>query len=180
MINPFTIQSKISRLQQDVLTPLYTMHPEQAKMDHGWLLVLTGRVIEANRTFLEELAASNLVAAVFKIVKLLGGAGDLTEDDFDRFTSYINDGGLKAMVAMLLASDKEKTFVAELKSLPPEIRANASAMLKKSASLHHDFIRGYFKEQHGDFQAAPAKLRENFKKSEQFILRLASLASKYS
>lgn len=180
MINPFTIKAKISKLQEEVLTPLYTMHAKQENMDHSWLLVMTGRVIESNRGFLEELARSSLVATVFKIVKLLGGAGGLTEEDFIRFTSYINDGGLKAMVNMLLAADKEKTFIAELGELPPAISQNASSMLTKSASLHKDFITSFFQRQHGGYQTTPAKLRQNFENSQTFILRLATLAKKFS
>lgn len=176
MINPFTIQSKISKLQQEVLLPLYTMHPDQEKTEHEWLLVLTGRTIENNRPFLEEIAQSSLVAAVFKIVKLLGGAEELTEADFARFRSYVNAGGLKAMVKMLLATNKTKAFVTELRQLPLSNRQNAHQMLTKSAVLHQQFITGYFKEQYGNIQATPAKLVANFEKSTEFINSLAIIA----
>ena len=176
MINPFTIHGKISRLQQEVLLPLYTMHPEQETTQHEWLLTLTGRVIEKNRKFIEERATSSLGAAVFKIVKLLGGAEGLTEADFERFTSYVKAGGLQAMVKMLLAADKQKVFLSELGNLPQANRLNAPQMLRKSADLHRDFIRGFFKEQYGSLQNTPAKLIANFEKSTEFILLLASLA----
>lgn len=176
MINPFTVHSKIQKLQQDVLQALYTMHPQQGKVDFDWLLVMTGRVIETNRPFMEELAESQLVATVFKIVKLLGGADNLTHGDFESFTSYVNDGGLKAMVTMLLAADKEKAFTRELKNLPPHIRQNAHRMLTKSATLHQEFIRSYLTEQYGRLEAAPGQLIINYEKSTDFILRLSSLA----
>jgi len=178
MVNPFTIQSKISRLQQEVLSPLYTMHPAQETVGHEWLLTLTGRVIEKNRKFLEEIATSKLVATVFKIVKLLGGADGLSEADFKRFTLYVNAGGLRAMVKMLLAADKQKIFLSELRTLSAVNRNNAPQMLKKSAELHRDFIRGFFKEQYGHVKNTPAKLVDNFEKSNAFILQLASLAEK--
>jgi len=176
MINPFTLNSRISRLQNEVLEPLYTMHPAQETSQHEWLLTLTGRVIEQNRRFLEEIAASSLIAAVFKIVKLLGGAEGLTQADFDRFTSYVNAGGIKAMVTMLLAADKQHVFLAELRNLPEPNRMNAPQMLQKSADLHRDFIRGYFKEQYGSLQQTPDKLLANFEKSTEFITCLAALA----
>lgn len=180
MVNPFTIQSKIHKLQQEVLAPLYTMHPEQETVGHEWLLTLTGRVIEKNRKFLEEIAASRLVATVFKIVKLLGGADGLSEADFERFTSYVNAGGLRAMVKMLLAADKQTTFLSELKTLPAVNRNNAPQMLKKSAELHHDFIKDFFKEQYGNVKNTPTKLVDNFDKANEFILQLAALADAYS
>ncbi len=177
MINPFTIQQKISKLQQKVLQPLYRMYKDQEEMQHEWLLVMTGRVIASNQQFIEELTRSRLVAAVFKIVKLLGGADNLTESDFARFTSYVNEGGIKSMVKMLLAANKEKMFVMELKELPQHNRENAQQMLTKSATLHHEFITGFFKQQYGSIQATPAKLIANFEKSTDFINRLAFLAA---
>lgn len=176
MVNPFTIQSRISKLQQEVLAPLYTMHQEQEQMEFDWLLVLTGRIIEANRSFLEEIASSKLVAAAFKIVKMLGGAPSLTSDDFDRFTRYINDGGIRAMTRMLLAADKEQTFKQELQHLPAQVKNNAPLMLSKAVVLHQEFIRHYFREQYGSEAKTPDKLTDNFQKATLFIQRLADLA----
>jgi len=158
------------------LHPLYTMHPEQETSQHEWLLAQTGRVIEKNRKFIEEIATSSLVATVFKIVKLLGGAENLTEADFKRFTSYVNAGGIKAMVIMLLAADKQQVFLTELRNLPLANRKNAPQMLHKSASLHQEFIRKFFKEQYGSLQNTPVKLITNFEKSTEFIIHLATLA----
>ena len=94
------------------------MYAGQEDTDHAWLLVETGRAIAAHQGYIEELCRSRLVAVIFKIVKLKGGADQLTEEDFDRFTSYVNDGGIRVMIKMLLSPDKEKTFVAELLLLP--------------------------------------------------------------
>jgi hypothetical protein len=116
------------------------------------------------------------VAVIFKIVKLLGGADQLTEQDFDRFTSYVNDGGIEAMIKMLLAADKQKTFISELQNLPVDVRKNAPLMLKKSAELHKDFITGFFKENYGSISQVPPKLMDNFQKSNSFIERLTLLA----
>ena len=69
MFNPFTAQAKISRIQQDVLRPLYTMYAGQEDTDHAWLLVETGRAIAAHQGYIEELCRSRLVAVIFKIVK---------------------------------------------------------------------------------------------------------------
>lgn len=176
MFNPFTAQAKISRIQQDVLHPLYTRYSGQEKSEHAWLLVETGRAIAAHQRYIEEVCASRLVAAIFKIVKLLGGADQLTEEDFARFTAYVNDGGIKAMIKMLLSSEKEKTFVYELRQLPADVQKNAPQMLVKSKDLHHDFITGFFKENYGSLQTTPAKLQENFAQSDDFIARLALLA----
>jgi hypothetical protein len=178
MINLFTIQTKIERLQQEVLEPLYTMHQTQKESQHDWLLAQTGKVIEANRPFLEELSTSRLIATVFKIVKLFGGADQLTHEDFSRFTSYVTEGGLKAMVKMLLAAEKEKIFLAELQRLPVQIQENAQSMLNKSAMLHEDFVSGYFKQKYGSLESTPEKLLDNCQKSTAFIRRLANLASK--
>jgi len=177
MINPFTAQIKVDKLQKEVLGPLYVEDKGQEDASHEWLLVLTGRVIADNQSFIEEICSSRFIAVIFKIVKLLGGADQLTEDDFDRFTSYVNDGGIRAMVKMLLAADKEKTFLVELQGLPLRVRDNAPQMLRKAAELHHDFISGFFREQYGSAQV-PAKLLSNFKDSDGFLKRLAKLAAK--
>lgn len=178
MINPFTLQSKILKLQQDVLQPLYTMHSSQEKGRHDWLMAETAKVIERNRGFLEEVSRSSFIAAIFTIVKLFGGADQLSHDDFNRFTRYVNDGGLEAMVKMLMSVDKEKTFLEELASLPRHIRENAPLMLTKSAELHEDFIEGYFRQQYGGLEATPFKLQDNRLKSTTFIQNLAAIAEK--
>lgn len=164
-------------MQQDVLRPLYTMHKDQATAPHGWLLAETGRAIARHRHYIEEVCASRLVAVIFKVIKFLGGAEQLTAEDFTRFTSYVNDGGIKAMIAMLLATDKEAIFVDELRRLPEQVRANAPQMLAKAKCLHTDFINGFFCETFGSLDNTPAKLRENFIQSREFIARLAQLAS---
>lgn len=177
MINPFTAQAEISRIQQDVLRPLYTMYSGQEAAPHAWLLAETGRAIAGHRRYIEEVCASRLVAVIFKIVKFLGGAEQLTAEDFARFTSYVNDGGLSAMIKMLLAVDKEATFVEELRHLPEQVRANAAPMLAKAKSLHTDFITGFFQETFGSVEATPPKLRENFIRSHDFMNRLVQLAT---
>jgi len=176
MINPFTAAGKVKEIQQEVLKPLYTMYPEQESTEFSWLLVETGRAISRHQPFIEEVCRSQLVAIIFKIIKLLGGADQLNEEDFARFTNYANDGGIKAMVKMLLSTNKEKTFVDELKGLPVHVRENAPPMLTKSRSLHSDFITGFFEETHGSVEKTPQKLRTNFNKSDEFIGRLAALA----
>jgi hypothetical protein len=177
MVNPFTAGTKIRTIQQDVLRPLYTMYPGQETAKFSWLLVETGRAISLHRPFMEEVCRSQLVAIIFKIIKLFGGADQLTEEDFTRFTAYVNDGGIKAMVKMLLSVDKEKTFIDELAELPLHVRKNAPPMLEKSKILHSDFITGFFKEMHGSVEKTPPKLRDNFTKSDDFIYRLAFLAA---
>ncbi len=177
MINPFTAQAEISRIQQDVLRPLYTMYLGQDAAPHAWLLAETGRAIADHRQYIEEVCNSRLVAIVFKIIKFLGGAEQLTAEDFARFTSYVNDGGIQAMIAMLLAVDKENTFVEELRGLPDHVRANAAPMLAKAKDLHTDFIYGFFQESFGSVENTPSKLRDNFAKSREFMHRLVQLAS---
>lgn len=176
MINPFTAGSKIRNIQQDVLGPLYSLYPGQDEAEHGELLAETGRAISNHQPFIEEVCSSRIVAVIFKIVKVLGGADQLTEEDFNRFTSYVNDGGIEAMIKMLLSQDKEKTFVDELRRLPEHVRQNAPLMLTKSQTLHSDFITGFFRENYGTLENAPQKLKENFSLSDDFIKRLASLA----
>lgn len=176
MINIFTIQARISRMQRDVLRPLYSVYPGYEAASHYWLLAETGRAIRLHQEYIESLCRSRLVAMVFKIVKFLGGADRLTEEDFVRFTSYVNDGGLGAMVAMLLAADKEQVFQAELQRLPFHIQRNAPPMLKKSVELHEDFISGFFRETYGSLDRTPAKLRDNCAESRRFISRLVNLA----
>ena len=176
MVNPFTAQAKIASIQRDVLRPLYTLYPGHEVLAHEWLLAETGRAIMTHQAYIEELCLSRLVALVFKIVKFLGGAEQLTEEDFARFTSYVNDGGIRAMVKMLLAADKETTFVNELQTLPVHVQENAPLMLAKSISLHGDFINGFFREMFGSLEATPARLRENYALSRKFICRLVALA----
>lgn len=177
MVNPFTVQTRINTIQQDVLKPLYTMQPGCEQKSHAWLLVETGRAIARHQPYMEELCASSLVSAAFKVIKFFGGADQLTRDDFHHFTSYVNDGGIKAMVKMLLSVNKEKTFVEELRSLPPRVRNNAPKMLEKSSALHTDFITGYLQENYGDVQKSPGKILDNFEKSRKFIDTLARLAA---
>ena len=80
------------------------------------------------------------------------------------------------MIAMLLAADKETTFVEELRRLPDHVRANAVPMLAKAKSLHTDFITGFFQESFGSIDNTPGKLRDNFVRSREFINRLVQLA----
>ncbi len=179
MINPFTVGTRIKEIQQDVLHPLYVMYPGQEQADHDQLLAETGRAIASHQQFIEEISRSGLVAFIFKIITLFGGADQLTEEDFNRFTSYVNDGGIKAMVTMLLSSDREKVFVAELAQLDSNIRKNAAPMLAKSRDLHRDFISGFFNETYGSLQKTPQKLQDNFAGSDDFIHKLSLLADKY-
>jgi len=177
VINPFTVSSKVKTIQNEVLSPLYSMYPGQEQAEFNELLAETGKVISNHQQFFEEVSSSSLVAFIFKIVKMFGGADELTEEDFARFTSYVNDGGLKAMVAMLLSEEKEKSFVDELARLDSQVRENAAPMLAKSRDLHHDFINGYFVETFGSLAETPQKLRDNFHRSEKFIRTLSELAS---
>lgn len=176
MINPFTLQHKIHKFQQDVLGPLYTMHQNQKNAEHDWLLVQTGKVIDENESFLVELSRSSLVATVFAIVKFFGGADELSNEDFNRFTSYVREGGLKAMVKMLLTEEKEKTFLAELQRLPTHIQKNAQSMLSKSSLLHENYVTEFFMQNYSSLEATPKKLIDNCQKSTSFIDRLAELA----
>jgi len=176
MINIFTIQAKINRMQQEALRPLYTVYPGYEAALHDRLLAETGRAIEIHQGYIEELCRSRLVAMVFKIVKFLGGADRLTEEDFTRFTSYVNDGGIEAMVKMLLAADKEQSFAGELRRLPSHVQHNAPSMLNKSVGLHEDFITGFFRETYGSLNRTPARLRDNSAETRRFICRLVVLA----
>ena len=178
MMNPFTVGSRIKEIQQDVLRPLYVMYPGQEDADYDRLLAETGRVIGSHQGFIEEMSRSSLLAFIFKIIKLFGGADQLSEEDFNRFTSYVNDGGLTAMVTMLLSEDREQTFVDELAKLDIAIRRNAAPMLAKSRDLHRDFITGFFQETYGSLQNTPQKLRDNFARSDAFIHNLSLLAGK--
>ena len=180
MLNPFTLQSKIRKLRKEVLGPLYTMHEDEEKSQHSWLLHLTGKKIEEHRLFIEELSQSRLLAVAFSIIKILGGADNLSNEDFDRFSSYVRNGGIKAMVKMLLSTDKEKAFIAELRSLPAGTRQNAPAMLAKSATLHEEYMIDYFKQSYGSLKATPPKLFENSQQSTAFIAKLTDLAQKHS
>lgn len=175
MINPFTVAGKIEQIQKDVLEPLYGT-PEQEHVEFDSLLRSTGEVIAKYQDFFLEVSSSSLVAMIFKIIKLFGGADGLTEEDFSRFTSYVNDGGLQAMITMLKSDDKEQTFVEELGRLDAEVRTNAAPMLTKSRELHSDFIQGYLIDNYGSVADAPEEIQENFSKSDAFISRLAGLA----
>ena len=176
MINPFTVASTITTIQTEVLRPLYTVQEDTKQLSFEQLLVKTGQVIATHQNFITEVCSSSLVALIFKIVKLFGGADSLTEDDFDRFTSYVNDGGLKAMITMLQANDKERIFMEELQQLDKHVRDNAAPMLIKSRKLHQEFITGFFIEKYGSLEQTPQILQENFSQSDTFIGHLADLA----
>ncbi len=174
MVNPFTLHTKISKIQQEVLDPLYT---SQNSFKHEWLLAETGRVVEKHKNYIEELCRSRLISAIFKVVKLLGGADRLTVNDFDRFTGYVNKGGLQAMIKMLVSVDKERSFKEELKRLPKHVQANAPDMLQKSRLLHKDFINSYLKQSFGDIKSTPQNLQDNFTHTDLFIGKLVLLAT---
>lgn len=176
MINVFTLHGKIQQIQKDVLCPMYTVYPDYEIRDHSELLKTTGWAIKAHKDYIEELCNSRLIAAIFAIVKYLGGADQLTSEDFDRFTGYVKEGGLNAMIAMLLDDDKMKIFVDEIKRLPLNIQQNAPAMLKKAEKLHRDFIFTFFRQNHYRVNLTPKKLYDNFLKSEEFIKVLIILA----
>lgn len=174
MVNPFTLYNKISKIQQEVLDPLYI---SQNSYKHEWLLAETGRVVDKHKKYIEELCSSRLIATIFKVVKMLGGADRLTVSDFDRFTGYVNEGGLQAMVKMLVSVDKEKSFQEELKRLPRHVQSNAPDMLQKAKLLHKDFINSFFKQSFGDTKTTPQKLQDNFKSTDDFIGKLVQLAA---
>lgn len=176
MINPFTVSGKIKQIQNDVLHPLYTVQDDDKQPSYEDLLGKTGQAIARHQPFIEEVSSSTLVALIFTIVKLFGGADSLTEKDFQRFTSYVNDGGLQAMITMLLATDKDKVFTEELGQLDRHIRENAAPMLKKSRELHREFISGFFLEKYGSLEQTPQELQKNFSRSDAFIKHLSELA----
>lgn len=173
MVNPFTLQSKIHRMQEEVLRPLYG---DDSEFEHEWLLAETGRAIARHKKFIEGLCHSTLISVIFSVIKLLGGAEQLTEDDFKRFTSYVNDGGLDSMIAMLLDAEKEKCFINELKLLPRSIQENAPAMLIKAKVLHKDFIARYFDEIFGSNSRVPQKMRDNYLHTDNFLETLVGHA----
>jgi hypothetical protein len=175
MINPFTIAGKIEQIQKEVLAPLYGSR-QLDNEEFPQLLARTGEIIAKHQGFFEEVSRSSLVAMIFKIIKLFGGAEALTEDDFTRFTSYVNDGGLRAMVTMLKSNNMESTFVEELGRLDEHVRQNAAPMLSKSRELHHDFIHGFLSDVYGSPANSPAKIQENFAEADGFIKSLADLA----
>lgn len=179
MLNPFTAQTKVRQIQKEVLQPLYTMYPGQQNSEHGQLLAETGEAIARHREFIHSVCNSLLVSILFSVVKLLGGAEQLTREDFDRFTSYVNDGGIDAMLAMLAATDKEEVFLEELATLPAHVQHNAPLMLARANCLHGDFIKDYFNKSYGSYQQTPKVLKDNFEQSTAFIAKLTSLAQQF-
>ncbi len=178
MINPFAVAGKITTIQQEVLAPLYGTSAQYEDTPFALRLAETGRVIDRHQQFFEEVSRSSLVAMIFKIIQMFGGADGLTEQDFSRFTSYVNDGGLQAMIAMLKSDNMEKTFVDELTKLASHVLENAPPMLEKSRELHQDFIQGYLSDEYGSFAQSPKRLQQNFLLADEFILRLAELSRK--
>jgi hypothetical protein len=146
MINPLTLYSKIMRMQKEVMKPLYGNHPSYAHVNHDKLLLLTGKAIAPHVALIHEVCSSPFIAVYFKCIKLIGGAPQLTEDDFERFTNYVKDGGLEAMLRMLEAEHKFNTFSDELAVLPQRVRDNAELMLTKSKVLHTDFVIAYLRK----------------------------------
>ena len=179
MINPFKAQAQVRQIQHDVLQPLYTMYPGQHDSNHEQLLAETGEAIARHKDFIHAVCSSLLVSIIFNVVKLLGGAEQLTRGDFDRFTSYVNDGGIDAMLAMLESNDKDGTFLKELATLPPRVQQNAPLMLARANGLHGDFIRDYFSKAYGSLDATPVELIHNFEQSTAFIARLTVLAQQF-
>lgn len=177
MINPLTLYSKIQQLQLDVLGPLYIDHTNQMKT-HDELLRFTGKSIEPWKGFIEDVFNSTFVKLAFKVVKALGFADQLTKEDFQRFTNYVNDGGLDAMLNMLKCVDMEKAFMEELAMLPPEIQLNAPIMLEKARVLHQDYILGYLQKKYGPAKFIPSILLRRQRETDEFIEKLAKLAHK--
>lgn len=175
MLNFFTLQNKVGTLQKDVLGPLYTVHNLQGK-PHKDLLYLTGEQIAKYRIFIEEVFNSTVVWLAFKVVKILGGAASLSEDDFNHFTGYIKAGGLDSMLAMLEADDMFKAFSVELLKLPPEVQADAPYMLKRAQKLHMEFIDAYFKREWGSVDDVCPELIKRQVETNQFIGKLIILA----
>lgn len=175
MLNFFTLQNKVSALQRDVLGPLYTVHNLQGK-SHQDLLYLTGEQVSKYKNFIEEVFDSTIVWLAFKVVKILGGAASLSEDDFKHFTGYIKAGGLDSMLAMLEADDMFETFSSELLKLPPEVQADAHHMLKRAQKLHTEFIDAYFKREWGSVDEVCPELIKRQVETNQFIGKLIILA----
>ncbi len=175
MINPITLYTKITRIQKEVLAPLYTTH-SRMKEDHSILLEITGRSIMEHESYIEDVCNSKFIRLCFNIIKKLGGCKDLHIDDFDRFTNYVKDGGLTAMMVMLKSNDKEQAFVDELDKLPKRVRENAHAMLLKSRWLHEDFVTEFLTKEYGAFEVVPDILTEHLKLTNLFMDGLIELA----
>lgn len=175
MINPLTLYSKIMKIQKEVMLPLYGNHPGYVKVDHDILLKLVGKRIEPHVEFIHELCNSKFIAVAFKFIKLIGGAPQLTEEDFERFTNYVKDGGVEAMLVMLDADDKFKAFSAELERLPQRVRNNAELMLTKSKVLHEEFVEEYLRKEYKTVKNASVPLRR-LAETDLFIERLIQLS----
>lgn len=173
MINVFTLPGKIKDIQLDVLGPLYIDHSHQDK-DHDELLRFTGKSIGMHKVFIEDVCKSKFIKIVFKIVKALGFADDLSHKDFDHFTSYVNDGGLDAMLNMLKCVDMDKAFVEELNMLPRHVQRNAPHMLERASNLHWNYVHTYLQDRHNN--VIPDILLKRLRLSDHFIKRLVKLA----
>lgn len=178
MINPLTLYSKIKQLQLDVLGPLYVDHNKQHEKTHEELLYITGKRIAEDKDFIEDVCKSKFIRLAFKLIHMLGGADGLTVEDFDRFTNYVNDGGLDAMLNMLKSPDMDKAFVEELNVLPRHVRDNAYDMLKKARYLHEDYVSEYLKARYGTVNNIPSILLQRLNETNNFMDGLVVLAKK--
>jgi hypothetical protein len=174
MINPLTLYSKIMRMQKEVMKPLYGNHPSYAHVNHDKLLLLTGKAIAPHVALIHEVCSSPFIAVYFKCIKLIGGAPHLTEEDFERFTNYVKDGGLEAMLKMLEADDKFKAFSDELAVLPQRVRDNAELMITKSRVLHSEFVISYLHKNNAG--PMPEVCAERLLQTNAFIDRLMQLS----
>jgi len=175
MINPLTLYSNIKNLQTQVLAPLYTIHSFQTDT-HDSLLFITGKTVKEYKSFIVDVCNSSLIRVVFKVIKALGGAEQLTTDDFNHFTNYVKDGGLDAMILMLESDNKEDVFVHELIGLPQSIQDNAFDMLTKARALHEDYISDYLLKEYGIVKDVPPILYQRMRETNEFIDKLVKLA----
>jgi len=173
MINPLTLYYKIMRMQKEVMKPLYGT-PGYAHLDHNVLLLLTGKAIAPHAAFIHEVCNSSFIAVCFKCLKLIGGATQLTEEDFERFTNYVKDGGLEATLKMLEADDKFKAFSDELAILPKRVRDNAELMLTKFKVLHTDFVMTHLCK--NNYGTMPEICTKRVIQTNAFIARLMLLS----
>lgn len=177
MINPLTLYSNIMKIQAEVMKPLYGNHPGYDNIEHNVLLYLTGKKIAPHAAFIHELCNSTFIAVAFKFIKLIGGAPQLTEEDFERFTNYVKDGGIEAMLIMLDSEDKFKAFSEELERLPQRVRDNAEEMLRKSRSLHKEFVLEYLRKEYKNKKMPEAPLHR-LNETDLFIEKLVQLAER--
>lgn len=177
MLNPFTLQPKLMKAQRELMEPLYTVNNNGKS--HVENVRLTGERLNTHLELVEELCSSAFAPAGYKVLQLIGGASNMTKDDYAWFVKFVRAGYLTQVIEMLREPNMTKAFVLSFKNMQDGMSMDVPNMIQVACRLHQEFVADYLVKEYGSLRDVPEELMTNMKRTIAFLqhLRKAALQS---